>query len=134
MAGPADLAAELLARAVDDEAAARALLDVESVTDAIVGFHAQQAVEKSLKAALAAREVEFPFSHDLARLVEICEGAALTLPADLDHADRLTTYAARLRYGTAAAGGVTRAEAAAFAAAAVEWAREAVGQAGRPSR
>lgn len=47
MAGPKDLAASLLDRASDDDAAIRALLDVESVTNSIVGFHAQQAVEKS---------------------------------------------------------------------------------------
>lgn len=41
MADQHDLAAVLLARATDDEAAVRALLDVESVTDPIVGFHAQ---------------------------------------------------------------------------------------------
>jgi hypothetical protein len=56
MATGHDLAEQLLRRAVDDEAAARAMLSLESVTDAIVGFHAQQAVEKSLKAVLAARE------------------------------------------------------------------------------
>lgn len=71
MAGPADLAAVLLDRAMDDEAAIRAVLDIRSVTDAIVGFHAQQAVEKSLKAAMAFREVEFPFSHDLALLMDL---------------------------------------------------------------
>ncbi len=49
-----DLAEQLLRRAADDETAARAMLPLESVTNAIVGFHAQQAVEKSLKAVLAA--------------------------------------------------------------------------------
>src|SRR6185437_239024 len=55
MATGRDLAEQLLRRAADDEAAARAMLPLESVTDAIVGFHAQQAVEKSLKVVLAAR-------------------------------------------------------------------------------
>lgn len=40
-----ELAAGLLARARDDAAAVRAVIDVTGVTDAIVGFHAQQAVE-----------------------------------------------------------------------------------------
>ncbi len=40
MATGHDLAEQLLRRAVDDEAAARAMLPLEAVTDAIVGFHA----------------------------------------------------------------------------------------------
>jgi HEPN domain-containing protein len=57
MATSRDLAERLLRRASDDEAAARAMLPLESVTDTIVGFHTQQAVEKSLKAALAERTI-----------------------------------------------------------------------------
>ncbi len=34
--------------------------------DAIFGFHAQQAVEKALKAWLTARRRSYPFAHDLA--------------------------------------------------------------------
>jgi HEPN domain-containing protein len=55
MASQEDLARELLARATDDEAAARALLTEPRVTDLIVAFHAQQAAEKAPKAALAYR-------------------------------------------------------------------------------
>jgi hypothetical protein len=47
MADEADLARELLGLAADDLTAARALVDVPSVTDAIVGFHAQQATESA---------------------------------------------------------------------------------------
>lgn len=126
MAGPKDLAAELLARAIDDDAAIQALLDVGSVTDSIIGFHAQQAVEKSLKAVMAWHEVEFPFSHDLGRLMRECESAGLALPASLAGADRLTPYAARLRYGFETAADVTRAEGATWASAAVAWARGVV--------
>ena len=53
MADQHDLARELLGLAEDDLVAARALLDVAAVSDAIVGFHAQQAVEKAFKAVLA---------------------------------------------------------------------------------
>jgi hypothetical protein len=65
MATGHDLAQQLLRKTADDEEAARAMLPLESVADTIVSFHAQQAVEKSLKAVLAAREVEFPFTHDI---------------------------------------------------------------------
>ena len=65
MASSDDLAGVLLGLAADDELMARALLPVEGVTDAGVGFHAQQAIEKSLKAVLTARSVEYPYTHDL---------------------------------------------------------------------
>ncbi|MGH2970110.1 MAG: hypothetical protein ACRDK0_13755 [Solirubrobacteraceae bacterium] len=48
-----DVAALLPARADDDIALVRAALGVAEITDTIVGFHAQQAAEKLLKAALA---------------------------------------------------------------------------------
>lgn len=41
-----------------------------------VGFHAQQAAEKAIKAVLLSRGVEFPLTHDLEELIEI------PLPAD----------------------------------------------------
>lgn len=53
MASQRDLAEELLVLADEDAVAAGAMLDVGVVTDRILGFHAQQAVEKALKAVLA---------------------------------------------------------------------------------
>jgi HEPN domain-containing protein len=49
----------------EDLASAEALDRDERVSDSPVGFHAQQAVEKSLKAAIASRDLEFPFTHDI---------------------------------------------------------------------
>jgi HEPN domain len=78
----------LLGLARDDEHAARALLPIEGVTDAILGFHAQQAVEKSLKAVLALRRVEFPYTHDLDGLLELCRKNGLDVPEALSDVDR----------------------------------------------
>src|ERR1700732_2787627 len=77
MATSADLARVLLSLAADDELIARSLLPVEGVTDAGIGFHAQQAVEKSLKAVLSLRGVEFPFTHDLDVLLEVCQARGI---------------------------------------------------------
>ena len=41
--------------------------------DEIFGFHAQQAIEKGLKAWLAFRGVEFPLTHELTRLLNLLE-------------------------------------------------------------
>jgi HEPN domain-containing protein len=123
MAGPDDIPRVLLGLARDDELAARALLPVEGVTDAILGFHAQQAVEKSLKAVLALRAVEFPYTHDLDGLLELCQKNVLDVPKALCNVDRLSPYGVQLRYGSISPGDLDRAQALRWAAAAVEWAR-----------
>lgn len=123
MATGRDLAEQLLRRAVDDETAAQEMLPLEPVTDAIVGFHAQQAVEKSLKAVLASRNVDFPFIHDIEGLADLCEKAGVRLPDELDGVSRLTPYAAGLRYDDDQPSIVARDTALKWATAAVTWAR-----------
>jgi HEPN domain-containing protein len=133
MATGHDLAERLLRKAADDEAAARAMLPLEPVTDTIVGFHAQQAVEKSLKAVLAAREVEFPFIHDIEGLADLCEEAGASLPEELDGVDRLTPYAAGLRYDDDQPSIVGRETALSWATVAVAWARDQIRGKGPPA-
>ncbi len=128
MATDRDLAEQLLRRAREDLAAVVAMAPLESVADVIVVFHAQQAVEKSIKAVLAARGVEFPFIHDIDGLASLCEGAGASLSDELDGADQLTPYAAGLRYDDATVGGVDREMAMRWAIAAVRWAGELVEQ------
>lgn len=127
MADRHDLARELLERARDDERAATALLSADEVSDAIIGFHAQQAVEKALKAALAAVGAQFPFTHNLAVLTQLCEDANLLLPDPLLKADLLTPYATQLRYGAAPAGTVGREQAVNIAHGATGWAAGILG-------
>jgi HEPN domain-containing protein len=52
----------------DDFAAYRTLAEAAHIRTAITFFHAQQAVEKSLKAVLFAHGVEFRRTHDLYEL------------------------------------------------------------------
>jgi HEPN domain-containing protein len=128
MASQRDLAEELLGLARDDWAAAEALLDVGAVTDQIVGFHAQQAVEKALKAVLAIRDVEFPFTHDLGALAELCAKAGAPIPAELADVDQLTPYGVRLRYGAIEGGGlVDRRTALRWAEQTIAWAEGITG-------
>jgi HEPN domain-containing protein len=126
MASQHDLAEQLLQRASDDEAAARAMLPVETVTDMIVAMLAQQGVEKSMKAVLAAHGVDFPFTHDIGGLAKICKEADVPLPDDLGEADQLTPYAGALRYDAEDPKLVDRATALRWATAAVAWARAQV--------
>lgn len=129
MATSGDLARRLLGAAENDELMARSLLPVEGVTDAGIGFNAQQAVEKGIKAVLAAQGTEFPFTHNLKQLREFAEDAGIELPSTLDDVEDLTPFATAERYGSEAPLGLDRDQALKWAAAAIAWARDVVEQA-----
>lgn len=96
--GCGDVSAALFRKAEEDATAVRELVDNDNVADAIVGFHAQQAVEKWLKAVLAARGVGFERTHDLDRLIELVESDGLVLPVAIDQLSVLSEYAVPFRY------------------------------------
>lgn len=81
---------------------ATALLDVvvdeSSVSDEIVGFHAQQAVEKSLKAVLCIHGMVYRRTHDIAELLDALTDGGCELPAAMQSAAELTPFAVELRY------------------------------------
>lgn len=93
-----DLAQVLLRRAQDDATAVSEFAANERIADSVIGFHAQQAAEKSLKAAMAIRGLSLPRTHDLDLLAERLEGAGAQLPVERDDLDELTVYAGALRY------------------------------------
>ncbi len=93
-----DLARVLLARAVDDETLVRKVCSDADVADAIVGFHAQQAAEKLIKAVLAARGVAFVKSHALSYLIGLIEQNDIEAPSELSEADVLSPWAVEFRY------------------------------------
>ncbi|HEV3319838.1 MAG TPA: HEPN domain-containing protein [Solirubrobacteraceae bacterium] len=94
---------------------------------------AQQGVEKSIKAVLAARGVDFPFTHDIGGLVIICNNAGISLPDDLRGVDQLTPYAGTLRYDAEDPQLVDRETALRWATVAVTWARAQVESATAPA-
>ena len=63
-----------------------------------IAFHSQQAVEKYLKATLARRQIEFPKTHELARLLKLVATVDADLAASLDDVIVLTPYGVALRY------------------------------------
>lgn len=93
-----DLARVLLARAIDDETLVRKVSADTEVADAIVGFHAQQAAEKLIKAVLAARGVAFIKSHALSYLIGLVEEHHIDAPPELSEADVLSPWAVEFRY------------------------------------
>lgn len=72
MKDPAELCAGLLRKARNDRIAMGASLAAGALDAAC--FHAQQTVEKCLKAFVAHHGVAFPYTHNLTRLVETCTG------------------------------------------------------------
>jgi len=63
-----------------------------------VCFHAQQAVEKSLKAVLLYAKIDFPFTHDLEELLDTLEHGGIAVPGELKVIGELTPYAVESRY------------------------------------
>jgi HEPN domain-containing protein len=61
-------------------------------------FHAQQAIEKSLKAFLVHRDVEFEWSHRIRYLLNLCAQCDTSFSQWRDEAEPLTEYAVQFRY------------------------------------
>lgn len=95
---PEELAARLVRKAREDATAVREFGANPQIADSIVGFHAQQAVEKWLKAAMASRGIPQTRIHDIDRLAEVLEEDGAELPISRDRLDELTQYAVPLRY------------------------------------
>jgi len=92
-------ARQLLTLAAEDVEAMEVLKDAEHVSTRIFGFHAQQAVEKALKAWLSIAGVTYPLTHSLTVLFGLLEdrvGAEIREYSDLE---TLTPFAVQFRYG-----------------------------------
>ena len=93
-----ELAELLLRKAGQDALLVEKLCDDPDVSDEMIGFHAQQAVEKLVKAVLAKASVRFPRTHDLLELVELAQSHGFSLPIQESELDLLTPYAVGFRY------------------------------------
>ena len=91
-----DLVQGLLKKAASDTVALKATR-VAGAFDAAC-FHAQQAAEKYLKAYLTHRGIQFPHTHNLGKLVELCAGDDPSFRELVEVVTPLTPYAVELRY------------------------------------
>lgn len=98
MTSPPDQARALLARARDDAYVVPHLRGEADAPLWVVGFHAQQAVEKALKSVLSNRGIEYPRTHNLVMLVEMLRRAQIGLPPDADGLGWLVPFGVLLRY------------------------------------
>lgn len=91
--------AALMLRLADRDIAALAVLsDSEEVHLSIICFHAQQAIEKCLKAALFCQRIEFRRTHDLQLLANLLAEHGCRTPLSADQLAALQPCAVLLRY------------------------------------
>jgi Uncharacterized conserved protein related to C-terminal domain of eukaryotic chaperone, SACSIN len=95
---PAEVAAILSARRRGTRKRCASSLPIRKWDDEVVGFHAQQAVEKWLKAVVASRGEDFEHTHDLRRLIALAGLDSGEPPFDTRQAVALTEYAVPFRY------------------------------------
>jgi HEPN domain-containing protein len=93
-----DLAARFARKARSDEIALEKLAGDPDVPDDLIGFHAQQALEKLFKAALAHAGVAPPRIHDLGELIARLKDASLAPPVSADEARAFVPWAVEFRY------------------------------------
>lgn len=98
MNSPLDHARGLLARARDDFFVVRRLAGEADAPGWVLGFHAEQAVEKALKAVLSSAGIAYPRTHNLVMLVELLRQAQQSLPPDAADLGQLVPYGVVLRY------------------------------------
>lgn len=95
---PPDRPEILVRKARQDEFVLERLLGDRDIDDDTLGFHAQQAAEKLLKAVLASRGVDYPRTHNLRVLIELLAKGGVQLPEGLSVVERLTQFGTTFRY------------------------------------
>jgi len=97
MKGLKDAAQGLLTKAKHDLHAADTVLPTNEALDVVL-FHAQQAVEKSLKSLLILKGINYPLTHDVDELLELALPDYPQLGVFAPETDLLGTYSVAGRY------------------------------------
>jgi len=95
-----DIAKTLLEKAKKDKERAATLFAVSPSDMEGIGFNAQQAIEKALKAVLAHRDVHFPRTHDLGEILKMLVANGIGFDERLNEAVKLNEFAVDMRYDT----------------------------------
>jgi HEPN domain-containing protein len=93
-----DRGIEILAMARKDLAALEGMMeDTVHFSDEVFGFHAEQAVEKALKAWIASLGEAYPFTHDLSMLFELLRKHGVKIQDWIDLLE-LGSFGVQFRY------------------------------------
>jgi HEPN domain-containing protein len=96
---PATAEAQALLRAAEqDWKTVELLLQHPDAPVSSVCFHAQQYLEKVMKAVLVSNAVIFRRTHDLEELADLLERHGIALPLPKDQLKRLNPFAVTVRY------------------------------------
>lgn len=98
MKKPKDYAVLLLHKAKQDALLFDKLIDDHEVSDEILGFHIEQAIEKSLKCILIFNTISFRKTHDIRELLDLINDNNIQLPETFNTIDEWTPYAVQYRY------------------------------------
>ncbi|MBF0156402.1 MAG: HEPN domain-containing protein [Magnetococcales bacterium] len=123
---PSDEARRLLRKADQDRAVFHAIKNRPGIDAEAACFHAQQAVEKYLKAVLLANGITFRRTHNLNELVDRILDQGLPFPFAADHFSLLNPFAVLLRYEDLDPSGISPEEAEKMMEEAQSWASEVV--------
>ena len=92
------IVSEWIAHAEEDLQLARHALTLKSGCPyRLIAYHAQQCAEKYSKAYLVFHRVDFPYTHDISRLLELCAEHA-GWAETLQDAKELTSFSITTRY------------------------------------
>jgi HEPN domain-containing protein len=98
MSPEAELIREWLSKAGDDLRLAELAISAAPPVPWAAAFHAQQAVEKVIKAFLTHHQIEFERTHNLDYLLDLCVGADPQTEQLRNAATILTDFAVEARY------------------------------------
>jgi HEPN domain-containing protein len=87
-----------LGKAAEDLSLAEHLIAENAPYHSAIGFHAQQAAEKYLKAFMVDCQIEFPKTHDLAELLDRVSAVNASLAESLNEITVLSSYGVGARY------------------------------------
>lgn len=93
-----DLARLLSTKAASDESILEKLLGDAEVPDDVLGFHAQQAVEKRIKSVLAHLDIPYERTHNIIYLLTLLEDRGAAPPPNAEELHALTPWATEFRY------------------------------------
>ena len=93
-----EVALVLLEKARQDLVAVGKWLNDVDISDEIIGFHIQQTIEKSLKALLSVQKVDYPHTHNLRLLIDLCRNNDIQVPAEFLQVDVFNRFAVQWRY------------------------------------
>ena len=88
----------MLKLAQKDLKALQGMKDTDTFDDEVFGFHAQQAVEKTIKAWLSLSNISYPRTHDLDQLFSMLKESGQNIPKQFLNLINLSDFAVQFRY------------------------------------